>query len=58
MVAAVQSQPEKPASRDLARVIEVIRNLEGRDRQRGLSGGEKRMLAKVRHLFRELLSDG
>ena len=49
---------ENLASRDLARVIEVIRNLEDRDRRRGLSGGEKRMLAKARHLFRELLSDG
>jgi RNA polymerase-interacting CarD/CdnL/TRCF family regulator len=48
---------EKLGSRDLAKVIEVIRDLEARDLQRGLSGGEKRMLAKARDLFRDLSSD-
>jgi CarD family transcriptional regulator len=48
---------EKLGSRDLARVTEVVSNLELREREAGLSAGEKRMLQKARHL-RQLLSDG
>jgi Clp amino terminal domain, pathogenicity island component len=47
---------EKLASQDLANVTEVVRDLELRERQHGLSAGEKRMLDKARHL-RQLLSD-
>jgi len=39
---------EKLASGDLAQVVEVVRDLTGREASRGLSAGEKRMLAKAR----------
>lgn len=42
----------KLASQDPAKVTEVVRDLELRERQRGLSAGEKRMLDKARH-FRD-----
>ena len=48
---------EKLASQDLAKVTEVVRDLELRERQHGLSAGEKNMLEKARHL-QQLLSDG
>jgi CarD family transcriptional regulator, regulator of rRNA transcription len=41
---------EKLGSRDLAGVTEVVGNLELREREAGLSAGEKRMLQKARHL--------
>jgi CarD family transcriptional regulator len=46
---------EKLASGDLAQVIEVVRDLAGREASRGLSAGEKRMLAKARLI---LLQEG
>jgi RNA polymerase-interacting CarD/CdnL/TRCF family regulator len=39
---------EKLASGDLVQVVEVVRDLAGREASRGLSGGEQRMLAKAR----------
>jgi CarD family transcriptional regulator len=39
---------EKLASGDVNKVAEVVRDLWRRDRERGLSAGEKRMLAKAR----------
>jgi CarD family transcriptional regulator len=48
---------EKLASRDLAKVAEVVGDLELREREAGLSAGERRMLDKARHL-RRLLSEG
>ncbi len=45
------------ASRDLAKVAEVVGDLELREREAGLSAGERRMLDKARHL-RRLLSEG
>src|SRR5580704_13293018 len=39
---------EKIASGDVNKVSEVVRDLWRRDRERGLSAGEKRMLAKAR----------
>lgn len=47
---------EKLASQDLAEVAEVVRDLELRERQHGLSAGEKQMLEKGRHLG-QLLGD-
>jgi hypothetical protein len=47
---------DKLSSQELAKVAEVIRDLELREHQHGLSAGEKRMLEKARHL-RQLLSD-
>src|SRR5260370_36230316 len=52
-----QANLHKLASQDLAKVTEVVRDLELRERRSGLSAGEKRMLDKARHL-RQLLSDG
>jgi RNA polymerase-interacting CarD/CdnL/TRCF family regulator len=46
---------EKLASGDLIQVVEVIRDLAGREAGRGLSAGEKRMLAKARLI---LLQEG
>jgi hypothetical protein len=46
---------EKLASGDLVRVVEVVRDLAERDASRGLSAGEKRMLAKARLM---LLQEG
>ena len=39
---------EKLASGDLAQVVEVVRDLAGREVSCGLSAGKKRMLAKAR----------
>jgi RNA polymerase-interacting CarD/CdnL/TRCF family regulator len=39
---------EKLASGDLVQVVEVVRDLTGREASYGLSAGEKRMLAKAR----------
>lgn len=47
---------EKLAGQDLAKVTEVVRDLELRDRQGVITGGERRMLEKARQL-RRLLSD-
>ena len=41
---------EKLASGDVNKVAEVVRDLWRRDRERGLSAGEKRMLAKARQI--------
>jgi len=46
---------EKLASGDLVRVVEVVRDLAGREAGRSLSAGEKRMLAKARLI---LLQEG
>ena len=46
---------EKLASGDLVQVVEVARDLAGREASRGLSAGEKRMLAKARLI---LLQEG
>jgi CarD family transcriptional regulator len=45
----------KLESGDLVQVVEVVRELAGRDASRGLSAGEKRMLAKARLI---LLQEG
>jgi CarD family transcriptional regulator len=42
---------EKLASGDVIKVAEVVRDLWRRDRERGLSAGEKRMLAKARQIL-------
>lgn len=42
---------EKIASGDVIKVAEVVRDLTRRDGDRGLSAGEKRMLAKARHIL-------
>src|SRR5213082_2655454 len=42
---------EKIASGDVIKVAEVVRDLWRRDRDRGLSAGEKRMLAKARQIL-------
>jgi len=39
------------ASGDVNKVAEVVRDLWRRDRERGLSAGEKRMLAKARQIL-------
>lgn len=49
---------EKLGSGDLLKVAEVISDLEVRDRERGLSAGEIRMLGKARQLRRQLGDDG
>ena len=46
---------EKLASGDLIQVVEVVRDLAGREANRGLSATEKRMLAKARLI---LLQEG
>ena len=46
---------EKLASGDLVQVVEVVRDLAGREASYGLSAGEKRMLAKARLM---LLQEG
>jgi CarD family transcriptional regulator len=45
----------KLESGDLIQIVEVVRELAGRDASRGLSAGEKRMLAKARLI---LLQEG
>src|SRR6187455_2802156 len=42
---------EKLASGDVNKVAEVVRDLWRRDQERGLSAGEKRMLAKARDIL-------
>ena len=42
---------EKLASGDVIKVSEVVRDLWRRDQDRGLSAGEKRMLAKARQIL-------
>lgn len=42
---------EKLHSGDVMKVAEVVRDLWRRDRERGLSAGEKRMLAKARQIL-------
>ncbi|BEP14356.1 CarD family transcriptional regulator [Acidothermaceae bacterium B102] len=42
---------EKLASGDVNKVAEVVRDLWRRDKDRGLSAGEKRMLAKARQIL-------
>jgi CarD family transcriptional regulator len=42
---------EKIASGDVNKVSEVVRDLWRRDKERGLSAGEKRMLAKARQIL-------
>jgi CarD family transcriptional regulator len=42
---------EKLASGDVIKVAEVVRDLWRRDHDRGLSAGEKRMLAKARQIL-------
>jgi CarD family transcriptional regulator len=42
---------EKIASGDVNKVAEVVRDLWRRDKERGLSAGEKRMLAKARDIL-------
>ena len=49
-----QANLEKLGSRDLAKVAEVVSDLEVRERGAGLSAGEKRMLGKARHMRSEL----
>jgi hypothetical protein len=46
---------EKLASGDLVQVVEVVRDLAAREASRGLSAGEKRLLAKARLI---LLQEG
>src|ERR1044071_1899734 len=47
---------EKLSSGDIYEVAEVVRNLSLRDKQKGLSAGEKRMLAKARQILVSELS--
>ncbi|MDX6233423.1 MAG: CarD family transcriptional regulator, partial [Nocardioidaceae bacterium] len=42
---------EKLHSGDVLKVAEVVRDLWRRDHERGLSAGEKRMLAKARQIL-------
>jgi CarD family transcriptional regulator len=42
---------EKLRSGDIYEVAEVVRNLSIRDKQKGLSAGEKRMLSKARQIL-------
>ncbi len=42
---------EKLASGDVIKVAEVVRDLWRRDKDRGLSAGEKRMLSKARQIL-------
>jgi CarD family transcriptional regulator len=42
---------EKLKSGDVYQVAEVVRNLSRREREKGLSAGEKRMLAKARQIL-------
>src|SRR5215467_12566503 len=48
---AAMTYLEKLASGDVNKVAEVVRDLWRRDRERGLSAGEKRMLAKARQIL-------
>jgi CarD family transcriptional regulator len=42
---------EKLKSGDIYQVAEVVRNLTLRDKEKGLSAGEKRMLAKAKQIL-------
>ena len=46
-----KSNQEKLASGDVIKVSEVVRDLWRRDQDKGLSAGEKRMLAKARQVL-------
>lgn len=46
-----KANSEKLASGDVIRVAEVVRDLSRRDSDRGLSAGEKRMLANARQIL-------
>lgn len=46
-----KANQEKIASGDVMKVAEVVRDLSRRDTDRGLSAGEKRMLAKARQIL-------
>ena len=46
-----KANQEKIASGDVIKVAEVVRDLSRRDTDRGLSAGEKRMLAKARQIL-------
>ena len=46
-----KANQERLASGDVNRVAEVVRDLWRRDQDRGLSAGEKRMLAKARQIL-------
>lgn len=46
-----KANSEKLASGDVIRVSEVVRDLSRRDAERGLSAGEKRMLANARQIL-------
>ena len=46
-----KANPEKLASGDVIKVSEVVRDLWRREQDRGLSAGEKRMLAKARQIL-------
>ncbi len=46
-----KSNTEKLASGDVIKVSEVVRDLWRRDRERGLSAGEKRLLANARQVL-------
>jgi len=48
-------EPGEAGIRDLVQVVEVVRDLAGREASRGRSAGEKRMRAKARLI---LLQDG
>lgn len=47
---------EKLKSGDIYQVAEVVRNLSLRDKDKGLSAGEKRMLSKARQILVSELS--
>jgi len=51
LVTALQGQPGEACVRDVIKVAEVVRDLWRRDKDRGLSAGEKRMLAKARQIL-------
>jgi CarD family transcriptional regulator len=46
-----KSHVEKLRSGDIYQVAEVVRNLSNRDKDKGLSAGEKRMLTKARQIL-------
>src|SRR5699024_11096465 len=46
-----KANQERLASGDINKVAEVVRDLWRRDQDRGLSAGEKRMLAKARQIL-------
>ena len=46
-----KANQEKLASGDVVKVSEIVRDLWRRDQDRGLSAGEKRMLAKARQIL-------